>query len=258
MVSSLQLRNCGSSLCSWASRLSVVSSLADLNLSYSSIEDEGFSVICTGLHAAYSIRHLNLSYNKFGGKPCVCVSKMLVENRSLFSLDLSGNDMHHEVYTAIGMGLIENNILMDLLLQRCNLPVQAAMSIRSALEVNSTCQVHLDFNPLPDTFRWDSRGLVLNEQSAAVVESHRSAHDKKDRESQLKFKKREMLMDQLEIDQLAIGKGLDDNSSASGCTSLRETGSIDYDDFSADLHVWSESDKEREHSTEGARAARSR
>ena len=197
MMKSLNLRKCNIKECLWGTRLSLLSSLSYLNLSYNSIDDEGFALICDGLQGAFSLRCLNLAYNKFGGKICKCVSKMMVENKSLFNLDLSGNYFHHEVHSAFASGLLENGTLVELSLLRCNVPIEAANMLRKAMTVNMTCNVLLDYNPLPDGYRWDSRGdaRVTGKDALSVTSSHRSDFHRKDKESKINFKKRMELVE---------------------------------------------------------------
>ena len=122
VIKSLNIRNTGIRESTWGPRLSLLSSLATLNISFNDIDDNGFVLICDGLQMAFSLRHLNIAHNKFGGKICKCISKVLSENKSLFTLDMSGNYFHHEVLSAIATGLYENYTLMELSLMRCNVP----------------------------------------------------------------------------------------------------------------------------------------
>lgn len=192
--------------------LSVVSTLADLNLSHNSIDDDGFTLICDGLQAACSLRHLNLSFNKFGGKSCICIGKALVENRSLYTMDLSGNDLHCDIFSALSTGLLENVTLIQLNLLRCNLSLQTAHTLRGAMALNSTCKVLMDFNPLPDAIRWDSRSVSQDVNSHEIASYHRSSHSKKDIEASLAFKQSDSQKTEELIEILKLSLPLSDDA----------------------------------------------
>ena len=270
MMKSLNLRNCNITECLWGTRLSLLSSLSYLNLSYNTIDDEGFVLICDGLQGAFSLRTLNLAHNQFGGKSCKCISKMLIENKSLFNLDLSGNYLHHEVHAAIASGLMENGTLIELSLLRCNVPIEAANMLRKAMRVNLTCNVMLDYNPLPDGYRWDSRGeaLVSGKDALSVTSSHRSDFHRRDKETSANFKKRMELVEKVKNAPVMEDESIFSRQSASesditesvvsaDVSRAADDGSIDLSAFSGDLNIYSEKDKEREESIPGVKEARS-
>lgn len=248
LVEKINFRACRVEKCTWSGRLSVISSLIDLNLSYNNIDDEGFVNICDGLNAAYSIRHLDLSYNKFGGLICMCIGKTLSENRSLYTLNLSGNKFHHDVLSVLADGIVENVTLVQLNLHFCNLSSNAVGMLRKALASNSTCDVLMDFNPIPDTLRSDSRFIEPGLESIPVHPQYRSNFVRAERDREAFLAKRHEVMKKASGDN----EDFEDTSVFSGpFGSVRSINSIDtesvnFDGFSGDLRVWSERDKGKE------------
>jgi Ran GTPase-activating protein (RanGAP) involved in mRNA processing and transport len=68
IIETLNLCQCDLNRCPWASKLQIIDSLTNLNLSNNKINDDGFRSLCNSLENCFSLRYLDLSNNIFNGK----------------------------------------------------------------------------------------------------------------------------------------------------------------------------------------------
>lgn len=77
------------------------------------------------------------------------IGSLLEANKGLVTLNLSFNPMVLDVWGAVGYGLRHNATLTCLDLQWCELTPVLFADVRAALKVNNTCDVNINYNPLP-------------------------------------------------------------------------------------------------------------
>ena len=174
----------------------------------------------------------------------------------------------------------------------CSKFFAAAHVLRKAMEVNVTCDVQIDFNPLPDALRWDPRCDAFDEGDS-VTSTHRSVHSRIDKETQIAHKKRKELVDRVSCllpthvavleyersqllflfvmqvkgaevpdDESIFSRSVDSTSTSKVENDFADinsitSASVDYSKFSGDLNVYSDKDREREENLYGLKESRS-
>eukprot|EP01122_Echinamoeba_exundans_P000687 TRINITY_DN10609_c0_g1_i1.p1 TRINITY_DN10609_c0_g1~~TRINITY_DN10609_c0_g1_i1.p1 ORF type:complete len:614 (+),score=101.42 TRINITY_DN10609_c0_g1_i1:101-1942(+) len=152
-----------------ANMLNVNFSLETLDLAYTPLRDDGASIIAQPLLLNRSLTSLNLSYAHLSNAGTISLATMLQANATLLQLDLSGNNIAAEGISALGQALSTNNTLtslnlssnvnigaeplagfaaglaanrslLELILDRANIPDHGGIAIAQAISANQTLQ----------------------------------------------------------------------------------------------------------------------
>jgi len=81
------------------------STIQDLDLSQTGLDEEGLAEICAALHVNRAVRTLNLSWNHFGSKGAEMLRDMMLENPTLEELNVNCNGLTYQAIHTLRQGL---------------------------------------------------------------------------------------------------------------------------------------------------------
>ncbi|XP_036418515.1 butyrophilin-like protein 9 isoform X3 [Colossoma macropomum] len=123
------------------------SSLKELDLSNSDLQDSGVEKLSVGLKSSHcKLEILRLALCNLEGKMCEDIGSLLkLENSSLKELDLSSNDLHDSGVELLSTGLKSSHCKLEILrLSGCMITMEGCSSLASALSSNPSYLKELD------------------------------------------------------------------------------------------------------------------
>eukprot|EP01041_Mallomonas_annulata_P009973 gene9973-20735_t len=90
------------------------STVTDLDLSNTGIDDDGLAEICESLKTNKSITNINLSRNNFTSSGAENLREVLTENKKLKNIDVSLNALGYHTINSLQCACVRNNIQMNI------------------------------------------------------------------------------------------------------------------------------------------------
>ena len=84
-------------------------------------------------------------------------------------MNLAGNKFVGPIWRNIFLGLIENETLLQLNLSSTNMTLQNAFVLCQAFQINSTVEIELTLNPLPNQFIVNPRQYCIDTKQPLTV-----------------------------------------------------------------------------------------
>jgi len=151
--------------------------IAELDLSYNNIDDEGVAALADALRRNRALLRLDLRGNDIGAAGCAALASALADpagSAALTDLNLNGNPIGDDGAVALADMLRVNTTLLDLDVGNCDVGVRGVVAVLSAVNEDNTALESLGLeNPRVPTVQeehaWHAAKMLGNNQTLRTL-----------------------------------------------------------------------------------------